>query len=40
MPGGDRFQSGKLDLAAKLFQQMMTSPVFDEFLTLKAYEYV
>jgi malate synthase len=40
MPGGNRFESGKLDLAAKLFQQMMTSPVFDEFLTLKAYEYV
>jgi malate synthase len=38
--GADRFQKGKFDLAAQLFEQMMTSANFDEFLTLKAYEYV
>jgi malate synthase len=40
MLGAARFTSGKFDLAAKLYEQMMTSPHFDEFLTLKAYEYV
>src|SRR6202030_4564422 len=40
MLGEDRFQNSKFELAAKLFEPMMTSPNFDEFLTLKAYEYV
>jgi malate synthase len=40
MLGESRFTSGKFDLAAQLYEQMMTSPQFDEFLTLKAYEYV
>ncbi len=40
MLGADRFQNGKFELASQLFEQMMTSPNFDEFLTLKAYEYV
>jgi len=40
MLGADRFSSGKFDLAAKLYRQMMTSDQFDEFLTLKAYQYV
>jgi malate synthase len=40
MLGADRFDKGKFDLASRLFEQMMTSQVFDEFLTLKAYEYV
>jgi malate synthase len=40
MLGADRFQNGKFDLAAQLFEKMMTSPNFDEFLTLAAYEYV
>jgi len=40
MLGESRFTSGKFDLAARLYEQMMTSPQFDEFLTLKAYEYV
>jgi malate synthase len=35
-----RFSGGKFDLAAQLYEQMMTSPQFDEFLTLKAYQYV
>jgi malate synthase len=38
--GEKRFDSGKFALAAELFQKMMTDPTFDEFLTLKAYEYV
>ena len=40
MLGAERFQNGKFELASQLFEQMMTSPTFDEFLTLKAYEYV
>ena len=35
MPGQNGF-----DLAAQLYEQMMTTPQFDEFLTLKAYQYV
>src|ERR1022692_157250 len=38
MLGESRFNSGKFDLAAQLYEQMMTSPQFDEFLTLKAYQ--
>jgi len=40
MLGESRYNSGKFDLAAKLYEQMMTSDQFDEFLTLKAYQYV
>jgi malate synthase len=40
MLGADRFQSSKFELAAQLFEPMMTSPNFDEFLTLAAYQYV
>jgi hypothetical protein len=40
MLGPDRFDKGKFDLAAKLYQEMMIKPTFDEFLTLAAYEYV
>jgi malate synthase len=40
MLGEKRFDSGKFALAGELFQKMMTDPTFDEFLTLKAYEYV
>jgi malate synthase len=40
MLGASRFQDGKFELAAQLYEQMMTSENFDEFLTLKAYEYV
>jgi malate synthase len=40
MLGDERLASGKFDLAAKLYEEMMTSPQFDEFLTLKAYQYV
>src|SRR5882724_9717802 len=40
MLGAERFKKGKFELASQLFETMMTSPNFDEFLTLKAYEYV
>jgi len=40
MLGADRFQKGKFELASQLFETMMTSANFDEFLTLSAYEYV
>ncbi len=40
MLGASRFDAGKFDLAAQLYEKMMTTPQFDEFLTLKAYEYV
>jgi malate synthase len=40
MLGEQRFHGGKFDLAAKLYEDMMTTPNFDEFLTLKAYQYV
>jgi malate synthase len=40
MLGAARFDSGKFGLAAELYEKMMTTPQFDEFLTLKAYEYV
>ena len=38
--GEERFNAGKFALASELYEQMMTAPQFDEFLTLKAYEYV
>ena len=31
---------GKFDVAAKIFEQMMTSPDMAEFLTLVAYDYI
>ena len=38
--GPARFDSGKFDLASKLFDQMMTGTDFPEFLTLVAYDYL
>jgi len=38
--GTERFDSGKFELAATIFQEMMTSPHFTEFMTQVAYEYV
>jgi malate synthase len=35
-----RFDSGKLDLAARLFDQITTGPEFPEFMTLVAYEHI
>jgi malate synthase len=40
MIGAARYAKGKFDLAGKLYEQMMTSDQFDEFLTLVAYEYI
>jgi malate synthase len=38
--GAARFDSGKFDLAAKLFEQITASPEFPDFMTLVAYEYL
>src|SRR5574341_548376 len=38
--GAERFDGGKFDLAARLFEQMMTGPEFPEFLTLIAYDHL
>ena len=38
--GPERFDSGRFDLAARLFEPMMTSPEFAEFMTLVAYDYL
>jgi malate synthase len=38
--GAERFDSGKFDLASRLFEEMMTSGDFSDFLTLSAYEYL
>jgi malate synthase len=38
--GPQRFDSGKFDLASKLFEDMMTRKDFSEFLTLVAYDYI
>jgi malate synthase len=38
--GAAAFEAGRLDLAARLFEDMVTGGTFAEFLTLKAYEYI
>jgi malate synthase len=38
--GVERFEKSKFDLAARLFEEMMTKPEFTEFLTLVAYDHV
>ena len=38
--GGDRFAAGKFHLAAELFESLVTSAGFPEFLTLLAYPYL
>jgi malate synthase len=38
--GPARYDSGKFDLASKLFDRMMTGTDFPEFLTTVAYEYL
>ena len=37
---GPKLQSGKFELAAKLFGEMSTAPDFVEFLTIPAYNYI
>lgn len=38
--GTERFLEGKFELATQLFTEMILSETLDEFLTLKAYEYI
>ena len=38
--GEDRYQNGRFPLAANLFSELVSSDVFEEFLTLKAYPYI
>ena len=38
--GAARFDAGKFELAASLFEQMMTTRAFPDFLTLGAYEHI
>ncbi len=38
--GQPRFEAGHFVKAGEIFEQMMTSPEFTEFLTLPAYEYI
>ena len=38
--GPERYDTGKFDLAAKLFEDMMTSDDYSDFLTLIAYEHI
>jgi malate synthase len=38
--GEERFQAGKLKVAGKIMEQLMTDPQCHEFLTLDAYEYL
>ena len=38
--GGERFDSGKFIVASGIFEKMMTSAEFPEFLTLVAYDYI
>ena len=38
--GEEQFNSGKFELATKLFTDMILNSELDEFLTLKAYEYI
>jgi len=38
--GESKFESGKFDLAAVLFEQITASSEFPEFMTLVAYEHI
>jgi malate synthase len=38
--GPHRYNSGKFDLAGTLFERMMTSPEFIDFMPLMAYDYL
>jgi len=35
-----RFQSGRFEVAGRMFEEMMTSPEFPDFMTLVVYKYV
>jgi malate synthase len=38
--GEDKFKTGKFDLALELFDSLVISEEFEEFLTIKAYKYI
>ena len=38
--GEEKYNSGKYELAAKIFDELVTSESFTEFLTLPAYEHL
>jgi len=38
--GPERYAKSKFELAGQMFEKQMTSPEFDDFLTLGAYEYI
>jgi malate synthase len=38
--GAERFESGRFTTASQIFEKMMTSAEFPEFLTLLAYDYL
>lgn len=38
--GEERFQNGKFDLATQIFDELILNEDFEEFLTLKAYQYI
>jgi malate synthase len=38
--GPQRYQSGKFQLAAKLFQEIIEQDELEEFLTLRAYQHL
>jgi len=40
MVGNDRFVNGKFDLAVQLFDELVVSDTYQEFLTLEAYNYI
>ncbi|MCF6348679.1 MAG: malate synthase A [Flavobacteriaceae bacterium] len=40
MVGNDRFVNGKFDLAVQLFDELVLSEAYQEFLTLEAYNYL
>ncbi len=38
--GKEQFEAGRFDLAARLFDELVTEDEFTDFLTLKAYDYI
>jgi malate synthase len=40
MYGNDSYNSGKFELAAQLFDKLVTDDYFTDFLTLAAYDYL
>ena len=38
--GNERYENGKFELAAQLFDELVTNKEFEEFLTIPAYKYL